>query len=850
MGGEMTVGSILVMLRAEGRALDAGLSAGERRISGFARTAERTGRTMSRSLTLPILAATGASAKLALDFEHQMKLIGGLVGVSGKQLEVYKTKILDLGPALGKTPQELAESLYFITSSGFEGAAALRVLEASAKASAAGLGDTATVADAVTSAVNAYGEKSLSAARATDIMLAAVREGKAEPEALAKAIGTVIPSASQLGVSFDEVAAATAAMTLTGQDAFEATTALNQLLMNSLKPTKEGADALKEVGLSYAEVRESFDKAGLLPTIQMLDEAFGGNVETMAKVFGNVRSLRAVLALTGGAADKTAGIFRELARDGNDTAKAFEKMSKGEGFKLEQAWAELQTMMIEFGDVALPMIVELVDEGMQVVEWLDQLSPAAKETALKIALFAAALGPVLSMSAKMAPLFKGMVKGYKLLAGATATAAAAQEALNIAQGAGGKSKLTPGAQRGVDLVNKGARQALGMAPAAAAVPGGGAAGGGAAGGGTAAGVATGAATAAAASIALLIAPHVIAMALRNRSVRDVMNEEVTNAERAQEGVAAGGSFQGSSKGYGGGQAGAKADRGGTGVEIVQKMIMEIDTKGATDADADMAKLIEKRELLAKVLTDPITLGQIDGKHTVTQLQRIEEDMMERLGIGKKKADKIMGMLFKEWNPSAVLNPKINKAAAAAEKRLDVLRARAAKQIKFGNPNATALINEISRVSAMFDDMAGAARNAADQAANALRRSQGGTGGGVFEGKVGGLAMGPTTGFPATLHGIELVLPVSDPRRTADLMEQYAALLPRGSGLTAAGFDDGGGSSVPRASRGGAAVAAGGDTYEFKGCLFAQDFDRVIAEANKRGSVKVNGARVGMKGRRQ
>ncbi len=52
---------------------------------------------------------------------------------------------------------EEAEALFFITSAGLEEKEALDMLEVSARAAAAGLGDIATIADAVTSAANAYG---------------------------------------------------------------------------------------------------------------------------------------------------------------------------------------------------------------------------------------------------------------------------------------------------------------------------------------------------------------------------------------------------------------------------------------------------------------------------------------------------------------------------------------------------------------------------------------------------------------------------------------------------------------------------------------------------------------------
>ncbi|BCV00221.1 MAG: hypothetical protein CM15mV33_840 [uncultured marine virus] len=57
----------------------------------------------------------------------------------------------------GRGPQELADAMFFIASAGLRGATAMEVLNASAKAAAIGLGQTKAVADAATSAVNAYG---------------------------------------------------------------------------------------------------------------------------------------------------------------------------------------------------------------------------------------------------------------------------------------------------------------------------------------------------------------------------------------------------------------------------------------------------------------------------------------------------------------------------------------------------------------------------------------------------------------------------------------------------------------------------------------------------------------------
>ena len=140
--------------------------------------------------------------------------------------------------------------MFFITSAGLRGQVALETLEASAKAAAVGLGDTATIADLATSALNAYGSDVLSAADATDVMVAAVREGKLEADALTGSMGRVLPVSSQMGIKFNEVGAAFAAMSRTGTGANEAATQLRSIMVTLLKPTKQAEEALAEMGLS------------------------------------------------------------------------------------------------------------------------------------------------------------------------------------------------------------------------------------------------------------------------------------------------------------------------------------------------------------------------------------------------------------------------------------------------------------------------------------------------------------------------------------------------------------------------------------------------------------------------
>ena len=174
----------------------------------------------------------------------------------------------------------------------------MKVLEAATKASAIGLGEVKTVADAVTSAVNAYGQANLSAEKATDVLTAAVREGKLEADSLAQSMGKVLPVSSQLGVGFEEVGAALAAMSRTGTEAAMATTSLRGILSALLNPSSQAEKELYNFGLSAEGLREQLKEQGLLSVLKTLTDRFGDNQEAAGKVFGNVRALTGVLDLS------------------------------------------------------------------------------------------------------------------------------------------------------------------------------------------------------------------------------------------------------------------------------------------------------------------------------------------------------------------------------------------------------------------------------------------------------------------------------------------------------------------------------------------------------------------------
>jgi TP901 family phage tail tape measure protein len=341
-----------------------GLKAAEGGLANFGKMAGR----VALGIGAAFAGIVVGGVKMAIDLETTFSKIEGLVGVTGDELDELRDAAKRLGPEFGKSAGEAADALFFITSAGLRGSAAINVLEASLKGSAIGLGDTKVIADLATSAVNAYGEANLDGATAVDVLAEAVRLGKLEPAELAGSMGQVLPIASAMGVSFEEVGAVMAAMSRTGTDASQASTQLRGIMTALLKPTTGAERALRNMGLSSAGLRESIRERGLLRTLEDLTTAFEGNDEGAESVFGNVRALSGVLDLFGENSETTIEILEQMTDGLGILDEAFAVTEDTVGFKAAKAFEMFKSIMLEIGDAVLPLVVDLLETMLPHVE--------------------------------------------------------------------------------------------------------------------------------------------------------------------------------------------------------------------------------------------------------------------------------------------------------------------------------------------------------------------------------------------------------------------------------------------------------------------------------------------------
>lgn len=416
----MNVGTLYAQLVLATGAFDQGLTSAGARLRSFGAQVTQAGRDIM-VMTAPLAAVGAGAVQTGMKFETSFARIEGLVGITGRDLEMLKTRVLALAGQTAKSPTELAEALYYLTSSGMSAAEAAEVLEVAAKGSTVGLGTTQVVAKAAAFAINAYRDTGLDAATATDILTAAVKYGTIEADEMAPVLGRLLPIASDLGISYNQVAGTLAVMSRTGLDAAEAATSMSSIFSNMIKPSEAARKVLASVGLSMAELREvaAREPDGVIQVYRLLSDTL--TEEQFSVVVPNVRALRGAMNFLAQETESVDEVMRGVADSSGSLDKALDVINDTAEYQLNQTMADLQLGLLELWDtIRGPLIAALKDASnfiKDLVTKFKNMDEGTKETIVKIGALFVALGPLLIIFGTMIKVIGTLTTGLGSLVG-------------------------------------------------------------------------------------------------------------------------------------------------------------------------------------------------------------------------------------------------------------------------------------------------------------------------------------------------------------------------------------------------------------------------------------------------
>jgi TP901 family phage tail tape measure protein len=407
--------------------------------NGFAQTRDEAGRFGVRSkaafeqfatgaaLTtagLAGLAMFGVASQKATEFGKAVARVRTVIDEAAMSTDAIKEATAGLAASYGITELQQADALYETISAGITDAQkATDLLEVANEFAVGGTTSLMGAVDVLTSAVNTYADTGLSAAQASDEMFIAIAAGKTTAEQLSQSLGEVAPTAHAAGVSFGELQASIAALTVQGIKTPQAVTGLNAMLQNLMKPTSDASAEAKRLGIEFSAT--ALKSKGLQGVLSQLAGNTKVNDETFVKLFGSIDGVKAALALTAGDGAKFNEILDQMKNASGATGKAFEIMANTTSFQQDRMLALKDTSLRLIGEALEPLKASVLK---MVNGWLEAFNKMPKGTRDMIVKAAALASAVVAVAGSVLML----VAGAKILAAVLAPAAAGAAGLSLA----------------------------------------------------------------------------------------------------------------------------------------------------------------------------------------------------------------------------------------------------------------------------------------------------------------------------------------------------------------------------------------------------------------------------------
>jgi len=364
--------------------------------------------------------------KFSNDFSMAMREVQTISQAVKADFEGLSEQIINLAANVPDDAITLSKAFYQIVSAGYDGAEGMELLRISAQAATAGLTDTKTAADGLTTILNAWGKSSAEAEKVADIMFKTVEKGKTTFPELASSIALVAPLAAAMKISFEEIAAAVATLTKQGNTTSMSMTQIRQAIIATNKVLGDGW----QEAMSFQEA------------LQKIRDMAQGSATELKKLVPENEALVGILGLTGEKAKEAAEDLDAMTTATGSMMSAYEKMMQEAENKWSLVHNKWKRELKELGDAIKSSSIDIADK-------LNELLTNREEDIIKpevagaITKFKAELDSLGDREQKIELIIN------KILALKDATLELGKEAGNLAKEQPG------GLQKGIEAFNRG-----------------------------------------------------------------------------------------------------------------------------------------------------------------------------------------------------------------------------------------------------------------------------------------------------------------------------------------------------------------------------------------------------------
>lgn len=329
----------------------------------------------------------------AISFEAAMAKVGAVSRASGTDLDRLTETARQLGRETPWSASQAADGMQYLAMAGFDVNEVIAAMPGMLDLASAGAIDLGSAADIASNILTGFNLDAAETGRLGDVLVNTFTSSNTTLGSLGETMKYVAPTAAALGVDLETAAAMAGKLGDAGIQGSEAGTALRAVLARLAAPSKAAADVLAELGVATADANGNL--RGVPDILADIDEAmkgYGGAARAeMVKTLFETEAMSAATVLLGQAGSGALQDYAAALRETGSAARVAKQINDNTAGAIKTLQSRLEALSITMGSVVVPLLVDLLDRIVPVIDRIGEWAEANPELVRTIAVVAAGL---------------------------------------------------------------------------------------------------------------------------------------------------------------------------------------------------------------------------------------------------------------------------------------------------------------------------------------------------------------------------------------------------------------------------------------------------------------------------
>lgn len=427
MGWHMDLFTLVgkIALEADGfnEKIDSVMSKVESLGTGLQKAGEKissVGSTLTKVVSLPLMALGTASISTAATFEDGMLKVQSLSGATQEEYKKLSETAKQYGASTAWTAKDVADAMGYMALAGFDTNEILASTGGMLSLASASGEDLATVTDILTDSMTAFGDGAEDASRYADVLATTQAKSNTTVGLLGEAFKYVAPLAGSYKYKLEDVATALGMMANAGVKGSMAGTSLSSIITRLGTNTDGCRDVIEEMGVAF------YNQDGSARNLSEVLKALADktkNLDTeqkaaLAKQIAGMEAQKGLLAILNQGSQAYKDLEKTIKSCDGAAEDMATNMESGMGGAIRSLKSALEGVSITLGEKLAPYVMKAAEKIKEFTTWFQNLDSKTQDMIVKIGLFVVAAGPVITIFGKGVTAIGSLITaGTKLVGG-------------------------------------------------------------------------------------------------------------------------------------------------------------------------------------------------------------------------------------------------------------------------------------------------------------------------------------------------------------------------------------------------------------------------------------------------